>query len=438
MATLKQRLAEIIPDLRKEAAEINAQHGEDGVGKVTIGQVYGGMRGIVAMLCDTSYVDPDKGLIIRGYPIGQIAHRLPREIFYLLLTGEFPDAEGNQSLEDDFSRYAEVPSYVADVLRAMPRDSHPMVMLSCGVLAMQRESIFAKRYHEGMKKADYWDPMYEDSIRLLARVTGVAAFIYRLRYAKGDLIPPKPGIDWAGNFAHMLGIPDPTGHFADLMRLYMTLHSDHEGGNVSANTCHTVGSALSDAYYAVTAGWNGLAGPLHGLANQECLGFVLEVREKYKGIPTEEQLRQYCWDTLQGGKVIPGYGHAVLRTTDPRFTAFREFGNRVMPEDELFAIVDRLYEIVPNVLRQQGKAKSPWPNVDAISGALLYHFGLVEFDYYTVLFAVSRALGLTAQLIFNRALGTPITRPKSVTTEWIKQKIAEGAAKPATQPVAAK
>jgi citrate synthase len=137
-------------------------------------------------------------------------------------------------------------------------------------------------------------------------------------------------------------------------------------------------------------------------------------------VPPDEQLREYAWNTLKEGYVIPGYGHAVLRITDPRFTAFHDFGERVCPQDEIFRIVDRVFAIVPGILREQGKAKDPWPNVDAISGAMLYHFGLIEFDYYTVLFGVSRALGMCAQLIINRALGTPITRPKSVSTDWIK------------------
>jgi citrate synthase len=181
-----------------------------------------------------------------------------------------------------------------------------------------------------------------------------------------------------------------------------------------------VGSALSDPYYAVSAGMNGLAGPLHGLANQGCLGFVLEMLEKFKGVPTDEQLRQYCWDRLKSGHVIPGYGHAVLRITDPRFTAFHDFGARVCANDDIFKMVDAIFRIVPGVLREQGKAKDPWPNVDAISGSLLYHFGLTEFDYYTVLFGVSRALGMCSQLVINRAIGTPITRPKSVSTEWLR------------------
>ena len=209
------------------------------------------------------------------------------------------------------------------------------------------------------------------------------------------------------------------------MRLYMTLHSDHEGGNVSAFTCHTVASALSDPYYAVSAGLNGLAGPLHGLANQECLKFVLELLKKFKGVPTDEDLHTFAWVTLENGHVIPGYGHAVLRVTDPRFTAFLDFGARVCPNDEVFRIVDRIFALVPDILRKQGKAKDPWPNVDAASGSLLYHFGLTEFDYYTVLFGVSRALGMCSQLILSRAIGSPIVRPKSVSTNWIKATVSK-------------
>jgi len=425
MATLKEKLAQVIPPLREEIAALVKTHGDKAISQVTVAQAYGGLRGVNAMICDTSCVDPEKGLIIRGHPIGEIANRLPEEIWYLLLTGELPDTQTLRSLQGELSASSEVPRYVWDVLRAMPPDSHPMVMLSVGVLAMEGESIFRKRYSEGMKKTDYWDPMYEDSVRLLARVTGVAAAIYRLRFGKGDPIAPKPGLDWGANFAHMLGLPDPTREFANLMRLYLTLHSDHEGGNVSAYTCHTVGSALSDAYYSVTAGWNGLAGPLHGLANQECLAFVFKVREKFGGVPSDKDLAKFTWDTLNSGQVIPGYGHAVLRATDPRYTAFLEFGRRVCPRDEIFQIVDHLYKVVPGVLKEHGKAKNPWPNVDAGSGSLLYHFGMTEFAYYTVLFAVSRALGLTAQLIIARALGIAITRPNSVTTAEVKQIIAK-------------
>lgn len=419
MAKLHDKLASQIPALRDGIHALVKEHGSQVISEVTIAQAFGGMRGVKGMVCDTSVVEPETGLVIRNIPIGKLADKLPEEVFYLLLTGELPDAETLADLQGELRQRAQVPDYIWAVLKAMPADSHPMTMFDTAILVMERDSIFRKKY-EQMRKEEYWEAALEDSLQLIAKLPAVAAGIYRLHYGKGEPIPTNPNLDWGADYAAMLGLPDPSGEFANLMRLYMTLHSDHEGGNVSAFTCHTVGSALSDPYYAVSAGMNGLAGPLHGLANQECLGFVLEMLDKFKGVPTDEQLRQYSWDRLKSGHVIPGYGHAVLRITDPRFTAFHDFGARVCAGDDIFKMVDAIFRIVPDVLKEQGKAKDPWPNVDAISGSLLYHFGLTEFDYYTVLFGVSRALGMCSQLVINRALGTPITRPKSVSTEWLR------------------
>ena len=420
---LRDKLATQIPGLREDARKLVKEHGDKVISEVTVAQAFGGMRGVKAMICDTSLVEPDAGLSIRGMPIGDLTDRIPEEIFWLLLVGELPDPTELASLQADIKDLGEVPGYVWDVLEAMADDSHPMAMFDTAILAMERESDFRKRYRAGMKKEEYWEAALDDALRIVAVLPRIAAGIYRLRFEKGDRILPDPELDWAGNYAHMLGIDDPSGNFKKLMRLYLTLHCDHEGGNVSANTCHTVGSALSDPYYAVSAGLNGLAGPLHGLANQECLRFVLAVHQHYKGVPTDEQLKEYAWERLNSGRVIPGYGHAVLRVTDPRFAAFREFGLKYCGDDEVFQIVDRLFNVIPGVLQEHGKAKNPWPNVDAGSGALLYHFGLREFDYYTVLFGVSRAMGMLSQLVINRALGTAITRPKSVQTSWIKKQV---------------
>jgi citrate synthase len=425
MLALKEKLALQIPGLREEVRQLTKCHGDAVISEATIAQVFGGMRGIKGLVCDTSVVDPDKGLYVRGMPIADLANCLPEAIFYLLCAGELPDREALASLQQDLRKRAQIPAYVWDVLKAMPLDSHPMTMFNTAILVMERDSVFRRRYAEGMRKEDFWEAALEDSLQMLAKLPAIAAGIYRMHAHKDSPVASDPGLDWGADYAHMLGLPDPEGNFARLIRLYLTLHCDHEGGNVSAFTCHTVGSALSDPYYAVSAGLNGLAGPLHGLANQECLQFVLGVRKRFDGVPTDEQLREYAWNTLKEGHVIPGYGHAVLRITDPRFAAFRVFGERVCPQDEMFRIVDRVFAIVPGILREQGKAKDPWPNVDAISGALLYHFGLTEFDYYTVLFGVSRALGMCAQLIINRALGTPITRPKSVSTDWIKATVGQ-------------
>jgi len=426
MDIIKLKLKEKIPAWKEEIKNLVKEYGDKVISEVTVSQAYGGMRGVKALICDTSEVPPDKGLIIREIPIAQLKDKLPEEVLYLLIIGELPDKEATEMVKNDLKKRSKVPDYVWDILKAMPKDSHPMAMFSLAILAMERDSLFRKKYTEGMKKDEYWEWTLEDSLNLIAKLPAIAAGIYRMRFNKGPLIDSDPNLDWAGDYAHMLGIKDPTGEFKNLMRLYMVLHSDHESGNVSAHTCHCVGSALSDPYYAVSAGLNGLAGPLHGLANQECLAWIIKVREKFGGVPSDQDLRQFAWDTLNSGQVIPGYGHAVLRITDPRFDAFHEFGARVCPDDELYQIVAKVFKVVPQVLKEQGKVKDPWPNVDAASGCLLYHFGLTEFEYYTVLFGVSRAMGMCAQLIVSRALGEPIERPKSVTTKWVKETVKKG------------
>jgi citrate synthase len=423
MSLLKQELRKQIPDVQNEIKQLIVEKGDQKISDVTVAQAFSGLRGIKAFVCDTSSVSAEKGLIIRGIPLLEITHILPEEVFFLLLTSRLPNEEELADLKNDFSSHLEVPDYVWNVLSEMPDDAHPMTLFNTAILAMQGESVFRKKYDDGMPKTEFWEAILEDGIRLLAKLPTLGAGIYRMRFNKGDRIAPDPNQDWSGNFVHMIGLPDETGDFHKLMQLYFMLHCDHEGGNVSAFASHTVASALSDPYYAVTAGLNGLAGPLHGLANQECLKFVLSVRDEFDGVPTEEELKQYCWDRLNNGRVIPGYGHAVLRCPDPRFSAFIKFGQEHIKDDDVFTIVDRLFKVVPDVLQDHGKAKNPWPNVDAASGSLLYYYGLKEFNFYTVLFSISRTMGMISQMVWERALGIPITRPKSVTTDWIKQTI---------------
>jgi len=438
--TLQERLAELVPEWRAERMSIIKEYGSKSLGEATVGAAFGGMRGIKGMICDTSVVYPGDGdhgpggLYIQGNHLLDVMDLWPEQTMCLLCTGEIYDLDNPiiKNYQAEMDRRAQLPDYVYEVLEAMPADSHPMCMLDTAILVMEKESSFRQMYSKGMTKADYWIPMVDDSLTILARLPGIAAAVYRLRYNKGGYINWTPGLDWGANYANMLGMNDPTGNFAKLMRLYLHFHCDHEGGNVSANTCHTVGSALSDAFYAVSAGLNGLAGPLHGLANQECLGWIIETIEKFGGVPTEEQVRDYAFETLRAGKVIPGYGHAVLRVTDPRFTGFNKFGNEYLPNDPVFKTVDTVFNVVPKVLEEfsaerVANGKNPianfWPNVDAGSGALLYHYGLEEFEYYTVLFSVSRAMGMLSQLIWNRAVGTALTRPKSVSMEWIKKNV---------------
>lgn len=420
--SLSDRLASIFESQRAELKSFLKDHGSTEISGVTAQQAFGGVRGVRCLICDTSSVEPETGLIIRGRPINDLADREPEEILFLLLTGELPSDEEKRELMKDLAGRRAVPDYVWNVLGALPENTHPMTLFTTGILAMRGGSKFAEAYDFGAKKEDYWKSMLDDCLDIVARVPVLAAGIYRMRFDRGPRIDPDSSLSLARDFARMLGLPDPGGEFADLMRLYLVMHSDHESGNVSAMTTATVNSALSDLYYSLSAGMSGLAGPLHGLANQECLKWILMVHEKFGGVPTEKQIEEFTWETLNSGKVIPGYGHAVLTVTDPRFSGFFAFGMKHCADDEIFRTVARVFEAVPKVLKQVKKIRNPWPNVDAGSGALLYRYGIVEFPYYTVLFGVSRAIGVCAQAVLARGLGFPIIRPKSVTTEWVMKK----------------
>lgn len=429
MSGLKNKLKEKILQERPRTEKLVKEFGDVKVDEVTIGQVIGGMRDIKSLVTDISYLDPFEGIRFRGLTIPEVMEKLPKVpsgempfvegFFHFLLTGEIPTVKEVEEVHNEFNQRKDVPKYVFDIIKAMPIDSHPMTMFATGIMAMQKESIFAKKYHEGIKKTEYWEAYYEDSMNLLAKLPTIAAFIYRLKYRNGDIIAPDPHLDFGGNFAHMMGINKP---YDDVARMYFILHSDHESGNVSAHTGHLVASALSDIYYAISAMLNGLAGPLHGLANEEVLRWLHGVMDSMGGkVPTEEEMKKFVWDTLASGKVIPGFGHAVLRKTDPRYQAQREFCLNHLPNDTLFKYVDLLFKVVPPILLEQGKAKNPWPNVDAQSGVIQWYYGVKEYEFYTVLFGIGRALGVCSNIIWGRALGYPLERPKSLTTAMLEE-----------------
>jgi citrate synthase len=429
MSMLKETLYKKIEQHRPRTTRLLKEYGDVKVGEVLVSQTIGGARGVRCLVTDISYLDPHEGIRFRGRTIPETFAALPKPagsdyptveaFWFYLLTGDVPNQKQVDEVVDDWKARRQVPHYVIDTLRAMPRDTHPMTLFSAAILAMQRESVFVKRYNEGMSKMDYWEPMLDDCTNLLARLPSVGAYIYRMKYQADTHIAPNPDLDWGGNFAHQMGIAAP---YDDVARMYFILHSDHESGNVSAHATHLVASALSDCYYALSAGINGLAGPLHGLANQEVLSWTMKFLDKLgKDDYTEEDVSQALWDTLNSGQVVPGYGHAVLRKTDPRYTAQREFCLKHLPDFPLFKLISTIYKVAPGILQEHGKAKNPWPNVDAQSGVIQWYYGLTEWDFYTVLFGIGRALGVLANITWDRALGYAIERPKSVTTTMLEE-----------------
>lgn len=428
----EERIAAQLPAWRDRLQNLFDKYGSLPIGEVTVSKVYGGMRGIFALVTEISHVDPNLGLLIRGYSVDELLDNLPRVagnqfpllggLYHLLLVDEFPSLEDALSVESIWRERQGIPGYVVDLLKAMPENTHPMTLFSQAILALQPQSQAARAYHEGISRHDYWRPMLEDALNLTANVPTLAAIVYNIKYRGGIITEPDPNLDWGANFAHMIGL----GHnkeYKELSRLFMTLHADQENGNASAHTSHLVSSALSDLYLSCSAGLNALAGPLHGLASQETLRWLLALQARYGRLPTHHELEQFAYETLQQGKVIPGYGHGVLRKTDSRFTAFFRFGEIYLPDDPLFKLVERVYKVMPQVLQSTGKVNNPYPNVDAISATLLYHYGITQPEFCTVLFGASRLLGLSAHAVWARALGLSIERPRSLTTALVEEMV---------------
>jgi len=432
--SLRERVEELIPEKQKEVIEFKKKHGTTEIGAINVNMLYGGMRGMKSMVWETSVLDANEGIRFQGLTIPDCqeclpaavpgGEPLPEGLFWLLVTGEVPTEDQVKSLSRDWASRASLPGHVTDMLDRFPSHLHPMAQFAAAINALNSESIFAKAYAEGTHKSKYWEHCYEDSMNLIAKLPTVAAKIYNNLYRDGQPLGViDADADWSKNFTNFIGYQDP--QFTELMRLYLTIHSDHEGGNVSAHTSHLVGSALSDPYLSFAAAMDGLAGPLHGLANQEVLVWLTQSQKELGGSVTDAQLREFVWNTLKSGRVVPGYGHAVLRKTDPRYTCQREFALKHLPDDEMFKLVSQLYKIVPDVLLEMGKAKNPWPNVDAHSGVLLQYYGMTEMQYYTVLFGISRALGCCSQMIWSRALGFPLERPKSMSTQKLRELVGD-------------
>ena len=439
-SSLKNKLKELIPEKQKILKDFKNNYGNKTIDLVTVNQTVGGMRGIKSMLWNTSLLDPEKGITFHNKTINNLREELPKyniknsnyktsepsseALLWFLMTGEIPSEEEVSDLHEELYIRSGISDNVKNAIIGFPKDMHPMTQFSSSILLLQNESIFSKKYKEGITKNDYWDYTYEDIMNLIAKLPEVTSLIYNNTYKYGEYKKYDNELDYAANFCNMIGFNNNT--FNDLMRLYLLIHSDHEGGNASAHTCRLVGSTLSDPYLSLSASMNALAGPLHGLANQEVLKWLLDLQNKLKNKNkevNEKTIKEFAWETLNNGQVIPGYGHAVLRNTDPRYTCQREFALKNLPDDELFKLVDTIYKVVPDVLLEHGKTKNPYPNVDSHSGVLLKHYGLNEYEYYTVLFGLGRSFGVLSELFWDRALNLPLERPKSVTFTWLENNI---------------
>jgi len=360
-----------------------------------------GLRGYPVGTCWTSGVDPQLGVSYVGYPIAEIAELTPEDVIFLLFNKHLPDADEGEMFKRDLQLRAVVDPAVYASLQRLPAGAHPMEMFCIGIQLLGITG----------KTGDY----KEDALNLVARIPAVLAAIFRIREGWGDPIPSDPSLDYSANLVHMLGMPGGDDEaLAMLLRTFYVLHMDHGGGNLSTFTGKAVASGLADLYQSMASAMNGLAGPRHGRANQDCLEFVREVNTD-----DEAEVERWVRQRIADGGLIFGFGHAVLREEDPRAQVQIAMGERIAADNHEFRVVKALRKVVPPILKENPKIANPYPNVDLVSGSLLNAVGFTDPEYYTTFFGWARIAGIGAQIVderigFRNGKGVAIYRPKYV------------------------
>jgi citrate synthase len=363
-----------------------------------------GMRGYPVGYCPTSSVDPMKGLSYVGKPVSEMADWTPERVIYLLYKGkEGSEAEIKSFTEELCKRAACKPELLTQI-RHLPRQGQPMKLFSAALLL--------SGMLEG--RGDY----REDCLNLIAKVPAIAATVINHSAGWGEGAPSKPELGYMENFTQMLQCPDANRkELGEIFRLFNILHYDHGGGNLSAFVGKAIASGLEDLYGSISGAMCALAGPRHGKANQESLAFVEKALADLGQSATPAEVEQYIRQLLASGGLVFGFGHAVLRVEDPRATLFYAMAERRYSHHPLIKMARLLRSEGPKVLGENPKISDPYPNVDAISGSLLYAAGFPYPDFYTILFGVARVVGISIQIVYERCeardgKGTPIVRPK--------------------------
>jgi len=361
-----------------------------------------GLRGVPVGTCRTSFVTPSEGVHYCGYPIAELAKFEPEDIVYLLFNKELPNAEQSAAIRQDLAARAALPGDVESVLKTLPKFGHPMDWLSVGIHTL------------GM--IDTTNDWMEDALNLIARMPRLMGLIFRIRDGREQNIPADdPTLSMVDRFVNTLDLHDSDNAIMrQIISTYLVLHMDHGGGNLSTFAGKAIASSKATVYSAMAGAMNALSGPLHGRANQSCLEFVLKV-----GTSDPVEVEAFVRAELAANRPIFGFGHAVLRSEDPRATVQFDLGSKLCPDDENFKIITTLREVAPRVLAENPKISNPNANVDISSGALLHHAGLTDPTYYTTFFGWARVAGIGAQIVDERTVfrdgkGIPIYRPKYI------------------------
>lgn len=363
-----------------------------------------GLRGFPVGYCPTSTVNPTKGLYYSDKTIEEIAGWSPERVIYLLYFGKDGTEKEINAFSSDLSKRAACSPDLINHIKQLPKKGHPMKLFSAALLIAGMI--------EG--KNDY----REDCLNLIAKIPEITAAVINYHAGWGGIKPSRPELGYMENFTQMLNVPNSdTEQLTRIFRLFNVLHFDHGGGNLSTFVGKAVASGLEDMYGSISAAMCALAGPRHGRANQDSLEFVQSLIETIGDKANSETLEKELRKRLAEGQLVYGYGHAVLRVEDPRATVFYQKAGAKYPNHSLVKMASLLRAVAPKILQENPKISDPYPNVDAISGILLTAAGFPYPEYFTVLFGLSRVVGIAIQIVYERCearggKGLPIVRPK--------------------------
>ncbi len=372
--------------------------------QITEKELETGMRGYPVGYCTTSSVDPQKGLFYVGRPVSELALWTPEEVIYLLQFGKAGSKEEVAKFFADLQQRMVLKPETIEAIEKLPRAGHPMKLFSAAMLVLGMM--------EG--KGDY----PEDALNVIAKIPHLAAVVINFHAGWGKTPVSKPELGYMENFTQLLKVPKGDGKkLFPAFKLFNVLHFDHGGGNLSTFVGKAVASGLEDTYGSMCSALCALAGPRHGRANQDCLEFVREVHKEVGDKATAKDVEMLIRKRLQENKLVFGFGHAVLRVEDPRATVMYDYLQKHYPAHPLVKIALLLRTEGSKVLKENPKISDPYANIDAISGTMLAASGFDHPEYFTVLFGLSRCVGIARQIVYERCearggKGTPIIRPK--------------------------
>lgn len=365
-----------------------------------------GLRGYPVGYCTTSTVEPLRGLFYSGQSIDKLAFKEPEEVIYLLYYGKEGSKEDLKIFKAELEKRSTCKQELIKAIESLPRLGHPMKLLSTALLLAG--------VYEGVGNYQ------EDCFNLIAKMPTLVAHLINAHANWGGCKPSNPSLGYIENFVQMLNPPKADlKALIEAFKLFVILHFDHGGGNLSTFVGKAVASGLEDMYGSMAAAMCALAGPRHGRANQDCLEFNKQVLTDIGENATEADMEKLLRKRLSENQLIFGFGHAVLRVEDPRATVIFDIVEKKFREHPLVKIAKLLRKVGPKVLKENPKISSPYPNVDSISGTLLEASTFTYPEYFTVIFGLARVVGIGAQIVYERCeardgKGTPIVRPKYI------------------------